>query len=381
MKNEADSKVRLSSRLLKWYKRNRRDLPWRRTENPYAIWVAEVMLQQTQVATVIGYYDRFLERWPTVEALAAAHIDDVLKMWEGLGYYARARNLHCGAQVVAREFGGDLPRDLPALREIPGIGRYTAAQLASVAFGANEPTIDANIRRVLCRLFALRSDPREPAVDSALWEHAVSILPQGKAGDFNQAMMDLGASICVAGRPRCLICPLTEECLAYQSGMQDEVPVRKPRKSVPHYQMVTGVVWKRGRVLIAQRKPDGLLGGLWEFASGRIEKGEAPAGACVRQIAAETGVRVHAGTLLTVVEHAYTHFRVSIQVFTCEYASGTPRPLGAARVRWAWPSELRKFAWPTAQKKIVEMILAPCDVQHAAWTPGPVKRSSSSRRH
>ena len=350
---------RIGRRLLRWYDRNRRDLPWRRTQDPYAIWVAEVMLQQTQVATVTGYYASFLERWPTVVALASARLDDVLKLWEGLGYYARARNLHRGAQVVVREFGGRLPGELATLRTIPGIGRYTAAQLASVAFGANEPTIDANIRRVLCRLFAVRADPREPEVDAMLWQHAAAILPNGHAGDFNQAMMDLGSSICVAARPRCLLCPLTEECHAYQGGLQDEIPVRVARKAVPHYQLAAGVVWKGGRVLIAQRRPDGLLGGLWEFPGGRIEDGEAAVAACARQVRAETGVRLRVGPFLTLVEHAYTHFRVTIQVFTCEYAGGAPKTLGAARVRWSWPGELHKFAWPAAQKKIVGLLAPP----------------------
>ena len=348
---------RVARLLLRWYDRNRRDLPWRRTQDPYAIWVAEVMLQQTQVVTVIGYYARFLERWPSVEALAAAHLDEVLKLWEGLGYYARARNLHRGAQVVARELGGRLPREPAALRRIPGIGRYTAGQLASVAFGANEPTIDANIRRVLCRLLAVRADPREPAVDAQLWEYAAAILPKGHAGNFNQALMDLGSTICVSGRPRCLLCPLTEECQAYQQGLQDEIPVRSKRKAVPHYQLAAGVVWKGGRVLIAQRKPDGLLGGLWEFPGGRLDDGESAEDACARQVAAETGVRVKVGPFLTEVEHAYTHFRVTVRVFSCDYLSGVPKPLGAARVRWAWPGELHKFAWPAAQKRIVAVIV------------------------
>ena len=346
----------VARRLLRWYARNGRDLPWRHTADPYSLWVAEVMLQQTQVATVIGYYERFLARWPTAASLAGARLDDVLKQWEGLGYYARARNLHRGAQTVVREHGGTLPRELEALRRIPGIGRYTAGQLASAAFGADEPTIDANIRRVLCRLFAVREDPRAPAVEARLWQHAAAILPRGRAGDFNQALMDLGSEICVPGRPRCLLCPLTSECLAYRAGLQAEIPVRIARKAVPHQFLAAGVVWKGGRVLIAQRAAEGLLGGLWEFPGGRVDEGEEAQTACQRQIAAETGVRASVGPFLIRVEHAYTHFRVTIDVFTCEYRSGIPKPLGAARVRWAWPGELHKFAWPAAPKQIVAQL-------------------------
>ena len=347
----------ITRKLLRWYARYGRDLPWRRTHDPYRLWVAETMLQQTQVETVIPYYEKFLARWPTAQALAAARLDDVLKQWEGLGYYARARNLHRGAQVVMREFGGALPADIESLRQIPGIGRYTAGALASVAFGANEPTIDANIRRVLCRVFAVRADPRTAAAQAILWAHARDLVPRGRAGDFNQALMDFGSTICVARKPRCVECPLQTDCEAFRLGLQDVLPVKATQKATPHYEIAIGVIWKNGRVLIAQRKADGLLGGLWEFAGGKIEAGESGAVACKREVKEELGVTVRVRDEFMQVDHAYSHFSVTLHVFHCDYVRGTPQPISAARVRWAWPRELLKFAWPAANKKIIEKIL------------------------
>lgn len=349
--------MNLARKLLKWYERHKRDLPWRRTRDPYRIWVSETMLQQTQVETVLPYYERFLARWPTIQALAEAKLDDVLKMWEGLGYYARARNLHKGAQVVVEEFGGELPHDVEALREIPGIGRYTAGAVASIAFGKDEPMLDGNIRRVLARLCAERADVRQPAVQERLWQYAASILPKGRAGDFNQALMDLGATTCVARRPRCLLCPLTEECQSFQLGLQEVIPLKTARRATPHYHIAVGVIWKNGRILIQQRKAEGLLGGLWEFAGGKVEDGETLEAACKREIKEELGVTVRVREPLTTVEHGYTHFSVTIHAFNCDYVRSTPKPVGAARVRWVWPSELQKFAWPAANKKIIEQIL------------------------
>ncbi|MBI1800395.1 MAG: A/G-specific adenine glycosylase [Chloroflexi bacterium] len=347
----------IADNRLRWYKQHRRDLPWRRTSDPYHIWVAETMLQQTQVETVIPYYERFLARWPTVEALAGAKLDDVLKMWEGLGYYARARNLHRGARGVVKEFGGQLPNEATALLQISGIGRYTAGAVASIAFGRDEPAVDGNIRRVLCRLFAVEEDPRTPAAQERLWRLAAAVLPAGRAGDFNQALMDLGSGICVARKPRCLLCPLQDDCQAFQRGLQERLPLKAARKVVPHHTIAVGVIWKRGRILIAQRKADDLLGGLWEFAGGKQERGETLEACCRREIREELGVTVRVRERIATVEHAYTHFRVTIHAFNCDYVRGTPKPLEAARARWVWPSELGKFAWPAANKRIIEKIM------------------------
>jgi len=345
-----------AQKLLAWYARGRRELPWRGVPDPYQIWVSEVMLQQTQVDTVIPYYGRFIARWPTMEALAAARLDDVLKMWEGLGYYARARNLHKGAQMVVREFGGQLPGDVTGLRRIPGVGRYMAGALASLVFGLDEPAVDGNLRRVLARLFAVRGDMASAAVHEQIWRHAYALLPHGRAGDFNQAMMDLGATVCVPRRPRCLLCPVQSDCRALAEGVQNDLPEKAAKKAVPHHDLAVPVVFKRGRVLIAQRPADGLLGGLWEFPGGRMQRGESPAAACVRVAQTSLGLAVAAGDPLATVEHAFSHLRVTLHAVRCAHRRGEPHAAESARVRWARPAELERFAWPAAQRKIMQAL-------------------------
>ena len=272
MKQVANPKA-ITANLLSWYEENRRDLPWRRTGDPYAIWVAEVMLQQTQVTTVIPYYERFLRRFPTVQALARANLDDVLALWQGLGYYARARNLHEAARIVVQKHGGELPQECEALRDLPGIGAYTSAALASIAFGQDVPAIDANVVRVLCRLFDYAGDPRKAAGKRALRRHAEALLPQGWAGDYNQAMMELGATLCTKA-PTCEACPLRCFCEAYAKGLQAVRPVSRRRQEVPHRRFVSAFIEVGGRLLIVRRVPEGLLGGLWELPGGLVQEGE-----------------------------------------------------------------------------------------------------------
>jgi len=248
-------------RLLVWYRRNARTLPWRNHPDPYAVWVSEIMLQQTRVETVIPYFHRWIQRFPTIKSLAKASEQDVLNLWEGLGYYSRARNLHKAAKIVMEQYAGQLPRDLDALRRLPGIGRYTVGAIASMAFGMDEPTLDANIRRVFARVFDISVPADSPSGEKALWKLAAEYLPKGKAGDSNQALMDLGATICLPKNPRCLICPLMELCEARIKGIQDQRPVLKRKKKAPHHILAAAVIIKNGRVLLAKRPSKGLLGG------------------------------------------------------------------------------------------------------------------------
>ena len=262
--------------LLRWAEKHLRDLPWRvEPRDPYRVWVSEMMLQQTQVATVIPYFRRFTEHFPTVEALAAAPLDDVLKLWEGLGYYARARNLHRAARQVVAEFDGYLPDTVEELSKLPGIGRYTAGAIASIAFGRDAPVVDGNVKRVLCRVYAIRGDARQPAIQKKLWSLAAANLPKGKAGRWNEAMMELGATVCLPRSPRCDKCPLAGVCRARALGIQEKLPTKAAKKRLPHYDVTAAVIRKRGRVLIAQRPVGGMLGGLWEFPGGKRERGEA----------------------------------------------------------------------------------------------------------
>ena len=254
----------IAAALLAWYRKHKRDLPWRRdAHNPYRVWISEIMLQQTQVATVIPYYERFLAHFPTVRALADANLDDVLKTWEGAGYYARARNLHRAALEIVTRFGGKIPGTVEELLTLPGIGRYTAGAIASISFHRDAPVLDGNVMRVLCRYFNFASDIQSSKTQKELWQLMEMLLPHGRSGDFNQAMMELGATICAPRNPQCAVCPLKRNCIARQKGIQEKLPTKRAKKKLPHHQVAVGIIWKRGKILIAQRHADDLLGGLW----------------------------------------------------------------------------------------------------------------------
>ncbi len=341
-------------RLLAWYAKNKRDLPWRRdAHDPYHVWISETLLQQTQVATVIPYYERFLARFPTVRSLAEAHLDDVLKVWEGAGYYARARNLHRAAQEIAARFDGKVPSTVEELLTLPGIGRYTAGAVASIAFNRDAPALDGNVTRVLCRYFDIASHPKSSQVQEGLWELAGNLLPQGRAGNFNQALMELGATICTPRRPECAACPLKRSCTARQLGIQEQRPTKRQKKKLPHHQVAVGVIWKGRKILIAQRFAKDLLGGLWEFPGGHQEKGESLETCVKREVREELGIAVKVGAEFATVNHAYSHFSITMHAFHCYWLRGRPRALGCARWKWISPDELESFAFPTANRKVM----------------------------
>jgi A/G-specific adenine glycosylase len=339
-------------RLLAWYDANRRDLPWRGTRDPYAIWVAEVMLVQTQVDTVIPYYVRFLRRFPDVSALGGADLDDVLKAWEGLGYYARARNLHRAARTIVERHGGQLPEDEKNLRALPGFGPYTAAAVASIAFGRPALAVDGNARRVLSRLHDI-AHPRPTEL-----RRAGAGLAQERPGDLNQALMDLGSTICTARAPSCPACPLDAVCLARARGTIEERPGRRAARRRPHYDIAVGVVWRGDEILIAKRRPEGLLGGLWEFPGGKPEPGEPLEAAAVREVGEELGVDVEVGEKLATVDHAYSHFEITLHAFHCRYRAGTPRPIGCQEFAWVKLDELDRYAFPAANRRVLERLSA-----------------------
>jgi A/G-specific adenine glycosylase len=347
----------LGQRLLAWYKTHRRDLPWRQSADPYAIWVAEVMLQQTRVETVLAYYEHFLARFPTLQALASASLDDVLKAWEGLGYYARARNLHAAARWVLQELGGHLPQSPDALLRLPGVGRYTASAIASIAFGQDAIALDGNLRRVLCRIFGIDDDPGRPNTQRELRMLARAMLPPGQAGDFNQALMDLGATICTPTSPRCLICPLLSLCRARQEGIQNELPIRATRTQRPHRDVTAGVIWDgNGHLLITQRPLDGMLGGLWEFPGGKRRPGEALQACLHRELGEELAIQVKVGDLLCTIERTFTHFHMTLYAFDCQWLSGKPQCLGCSDLRWVTLADLETFAFPVADQKIIAFL-------------------------
>jgi len=346
----------IASRLLDWYAQHGRTLPWRGHPDPYAVWVSEIMLQQTRVEAVIPYFNTWMNLFPTPKALAQASEQDVLNAWEGLGYYSRARNLHQASKIVVQNYGGKLPQDPDSLRRLPGIGRYTAGAIASIAFGLDEPTLDANLRRVFARLFDVSEPADSPSGEKLLWKLAADYLPQGKAGDFNQALMDLGAGVCLPQNPRCLICPLMDVCQARKQGTQESRPVLKPKKETPHYEYVTGVIIRRKgqpackEVLLSKRPSKGLLGGMWEFPNARV----AGTPAEMLETALETGcnLKIKRGAALGTVRHAYTHFKVTVHVFFCELIS-IPNP---GTLKWVKLQDMESYPMGKVDRQIAQKI-------------------------
>jgi A/G-specific adenine glycosylase len=349
-------------KLLAWYAVEARELPWRRTTDPYAILVSEIMLQQTRVDTVLSYYERFLRQFPTVAALAAAPIDDVLKAWEGLGYYRRAHNLHRAARAVMELHGGSIPRSATLLKALPGIGPYTAAAVASIAFHQDEAVLDGNVIRVVSRLFAIPGNPATAVTRNALQAASDRLLAPGDACRFNQALMDLGARVCLSRRPRCAECPVAAECNAHHAGEETRYPERPKRRPIPHRNIVAGIIWENtsrsqgARILIAKRHADDMLGGLWEFPGGHVESGESLEEALMRELREELDIDVADIVPFLTVEHAYTHFRMSLHCFHCRYAGGTPAAVDVADWTWARVEDLASYAFPVADQRILEAL-------------------------
>jgi A/G-specific adenine glycosylase len=345
--------------LLTWWDENRADLPWRKTADPYAVWVSEAMLQQTQIATVIPYYERWMAALPSVSVLAAAPLERVLKLWEGLGYYSRARNLHAAAQMVMDEYDGRIPASAKELQKLPGVGRYTAGAVASIAFNEPTPVLDGNVIRVLTRLSDLAEDVTKTAVKNQLWRLAAEQVPADRPGDYNQALMELGQTICLPAAPRCHQCPIAAHCLARRRGTQLERPVKPRRAAIPHYDVAAGVIWREdGRFLIAQRPLDGLLGGLWEFPGGKLENGETPPQALRREIREELAMEIAVGRPLQPIKHAYTHFRITLRPFHARWLSGEPQHIGVADHAWVALDDLERYPFAVTDQKIIRQLQA-----------------------
>ncbi len=346
-----------------WFDAARRAMPWREAgpdgaRDPYRVWLSEVMLQQTRVETAVPYFHRFTERLPTVGALARADQDEVLKLWEGLGYYSRARNLHRAAQAVVRDHGGRVPSDEASFRALPGVGPYTAAAVLSLAFGVPLAVLDGNVIRVLARVFALGADARAGRTRTALQELSTRLLDAEQPGRWNESVMELGATVCTPRSPACARCPLSGVCQARALGTPEAFPVVSKKKPVPHHLVAVGLVMDGPRVLIQKRPQDAMLGGLWEFPGGKVEAGETPEEACVRELREELALEVAVEAPVAIVEHAYSHFRITMHAFRCRLVGGEPASATGEPVVWADVSDLDDYAFPRANRRVIEALHA-----------------------
>jgi A/G-specific adenine glycosylase len=347
----------IRTRLKQWYQKNQRLLPWRKTGNPYLIWVSEVMLQQTQVNTVIPYYEKFIRKFPDVRRLAKADLQEVLKIWEGLGYYARARNLHKAAGVVTEVYGGGVPGSWDDFRRLPGVGDYIASAVLSIAFNKPYPVVDGNVKRVLSRLMAMDEPVNQSSSYKRFYEAAASLLDQLDPGTFNQAVMELGALICKPAKPDCGICPLKSKCVAFERNQVALYPKSLDRPAAPLHHLAIGVIFKNGKALIVRRAEDGLLGGLWEFPSGRIGPDERSETACARMIKEQVNLKVSIQSKLTDIRHAYTHFKIKADVFVCDGISGRVKLNGPVDYRWVRLEDLKNYPFPKANNKFIPMLI------------------------
>ena len=356
-KSQAQDTLAIIEPLLLWFKKTGRDLPWRRTYDPYHVWISEIMLQQTQMDRGVVYFKRWLARFPTVYAVAEADLQEILKYWEGLGYYARARNLHRAAKVIAGELNGLVPCTYQQLLTLPGIGPYTAAAIASVAGNEDVAVIDANVIRVYARLFDIEMPVKESLTKKRIATLAQDLLPPGRARLYNQALMDLGGLVCLPKNPRCQACPVAFFCRARQAGTVAERPVVGPGKKIIQVEKVAGIVCHGRKIFIQQRPSEAVWGGLWEFPGGEIEGG-VPEVEVVRQILAETGFTVRVVRPITTVVHQYTRYRIELHSFLCQLISLDGQAILRAAVdyRWIDPSELDQYAFPAGPRKLLEYI-------------------------
>lgn len=356
MKNSDKIKSLLGHRLLAWYRRNKRSLPWRETKDPYRIWISEIMLQQTQVDTVIPYYHRFLKAFSTLSSLARAPLQDVLKVWENLGYYSRARNIHSAAKIIVAKFCGQVPDNLEEIKTLPGIGEYSAGAILSIAYGQVLPAVDGNVRRILCRLFAIRKPVDDTREQKQLQKIAASLIPVKHPSDFNQALMDLGATICKAKNPDCSHCPVARLCQARNKSLQNVLPITRKSPAIPHRLAAAAVIRNsKGLLLVVQRPASGLLASLWKLSGGFIKSGEDPENSLKRSVKEELGITIRSGKHLTSVNHTYTHFRITLQAYECRLLKGNPKPLGCQNWRWASINDLKKLPLSKIDRMIITL--------------------------
>lgn len=343
--------------LLKWFKKHKRDFPWRKNRTPYRVWVSELMLQQTRADQALPYYRKFMKTFPSLNSLAKASQHDVLKIWEGLGYYARARNMHKTAQRLVEHSRGRFPKTYEELKALPGIGPYTAAAIGSLAFDLDVAVVDGNVIRVLSRIFAYTDDVGTPAGKARIQSWAEDLLPRGRAGMFNEAMMELGAVLCLPKNPVCSECPLRKVCRGYASSHPERYPVKKKKAKIPHKIVGAAVVRNRkGEVLIARRPERSMLGGLWEFPGGVRERDESMKACIVRELKEELGIEIRVDRRLITVHHAYSHFTIELHVYWGRIIRGRPRAIQCSDYTWCTVSNLRTYPFSRVDLHVLDML-------------------------
>jgi A/G-specific adenine glycosylase len=358
MKKISESDIRFVQQgLLDWFEKNQRPLPWRKKYDPYEVWISEIMLQQTQVKTVLPYFDRWMKALPTIKSVAEAKEDFVLKLWEGLGYYSRARNIQKAARQIIGKHGGKFPLDYEDILALPGGGKYTAAAISSIAFNQDRPVGDGNVIRVLSRLFLYTGNTRLPEAEKQMWKWANEVLPSGRARLFNQAMMEFGALKCTPTNPGCSSCPLGSRCQAYRQGTVDQLPDRGPRKLTKNIKVAIAVIRKDGKIFIQKRSSKGLMAGLWEFPGGKVGKGESVISALHRELEEECGIKVKNLKKIREIKHAYTSYKVDLHCFEADYEAGRLKLKAAVDGKWVRPSELLKYPFPAANVQLITDLL------------------------
>ncbi|WP_372660491.1 A/G-specific adenine glycosylase [Cohnella sp.] len=359
--NQIENKLYFSTELLRWYQKERRDLPWRRSRDPYHIWVSEIMLQQTRVDTVIPYFNRFVDRFPTLEHLAIAPEEEVLKHWEGLGYYSRARNLQSAVREVVEQYGGQVPNQKKKVSSLKGIGPYTAGAILSIAYNQPEPAVDGNVMRVLSRYFCLEDDIARPSTRAGMEILAQGLIPEGEAADFNQALMELGAMVCTPKSPSCPSCPVMKLCLGRIEGREKELPVKtkaKPPKLVLRVAaLVEGTGVNAGKVLVRQRPETGLLARMWELPHVEVQDKASweltsSGGKSIESALAEEGIRIHANEHIGDAQHVFTHLVWNIKVLAA-VAEGEGYVEERTSYKWVGPVEFENYVWPNVFRKLL----------------------------
>ncbi|SBW03512.1 A/G-specific adenine glycosylase [uncultured delta proteobacterium] len=353
----ADQKKDFAAKLLDWFAANQRPLPWRETYDPYSVWISEIMLQQTQMERGVAYFTAWMKTFPTIASVASAGEEAVLKAWEGLGYYSRARNLHKAAKMIMRDFGGEFPRGAEAIRSLPGVGEYTAGAIAAIAFNAPEAAVDANVMRIFSRLCDVDVPLTHPGVKAFIADEVRALMAGSPPRLFAQALMELGALVC-AKKPNCPACPLEAYCEASRLGTAEKRPKKKTTVTYTSLEMSTGIVMKDGRLFIQKRPPYGVWAGLWEFPGGCLEPGETPEQALVREVAEETELPVSIRDKVAVIRHSYTTCRVTMHAFFCNLLDAAKNPVLHAAVegKWVLPGETANYAFPAGHRKLLEQL-------------------------